>query len=60
MAWAEELALRTAAEVLAAAGERDLADGVLAPHQAIRHRAAEQGRAAFEAAMAARSSVAGR
>ncbi len=62
MSWAREWALRTAADVLAAAGERDLADGVLARHQAIRHRAAEQGRAAFEAAMAARggASVAGR
>lgn len=60
MSWAREWALRTAAEVLAAAGERDLADGVLVRHQAIRHRAAEQGRAAFEAAMDARSSVSGR
>lgn len=62
MAWARELALRTAADVLAAAGEQDLADGVLDRHRAIRHRAAEQGRAAFEAAMAARggASVAGR
>ena len=51
IAWAREWALRTAAEVLAAAGEQDLADGVLARHRAIRHRAAEQGRAAFEAAV---------
>ena len=47
MALAREWALRTAADVLAAAGEQDLADGVLDRHRAIRHRAAEQGRAAF-------------
>lgn len=60
MSWTREWALRTAAEVLAAAGEQDLADGVLDRHRAIRHRAAERGRAAFEAAVAARSSVSGR
>ncbi|KQO61756.1 helix-turn-helix transcriptional regulator [Methylobacterium sp. Leaf88] len=60
MAWAREWALRTAADVLAAAGEQDLADGVLDRHRAIRQRAAEQGKAAFAAAMAARSSVPGR
>ncbi|KQP79246.1 hypothetical protein [Methylobacterium sp. Leaf117] len=62
MSWARELALRTAADVVAAAGEQDLADGVLDRHRAIRHRAAEQGKAAFAAAMAARggASVPGR
>ncbi|MCP1549443.1 MULTISPECIES: hypothetical protein [Methylobacteriaceae] len=57
MAWAREMALRTAADVLAAAGEQDLADGVRARHQAIRHRAAEQGKVAFAAAMAARGAA---
>lgn len=52
MAWAREWALRTAADVLAAAGEQDLADDVLARLQAIKRRAAEQGRAAFRAAQA--------
>jgi len=52
MAWAREWALRTAADVLAAAGEQDLADDVRARLQSIRRRAAEQGRVAHAAAQA--------
>ena len=50
--------MRTAADVLAAAGEQDLADDVLAQLQAVRRRAAEQGRAAFHAAAQARAEAA--
>lgn len=56
--WAREWAMRTAADVLAAAGEQDLADDVLAQLQAVRRRAAEQGRAAFHAAAQARAEAA--
>lgn len=52
MAWAREWGLRTAADVLDAAGERDLADDVRARLQSIKRRAAENGRAIHAAAQA--------
>lgn len=57
MAWCREWAMRTAADLLAAAGEADLAGDVRDKMRSLDRRATEKGRAAFLAAREAQSPV---